>query len=226
MTGQYHLNLQKFSLARFKDILETEEMLPGRQILKEDIDGRFGILANLGIHNLDELNAVLRTKKKVEALARQSGLPAAYLTILRREAKSYWPKVVYFREFPGVASEVVAKLTDVGITHSKHLFDRGQTKQQREALATAAGLPVEKVLECVKLSDLVRVRGIGPGFARIFYEAGADTIETLSQWPPEALFQAAHKVNKEKKITRVVPSLKDMTHYVAMAGELDKAIEY
>lgn len=226
MTSPYYLNLQKFGLDRFKHILETEEMLPARQILKEDIDGRFAVLADMGICNLHELNAVLRTKKKVEAFARQSGLPVAYLTILRREAKSYWPKVVYFREFPGVDGEVVAKLTAVGITHSKHLFERGQTKQQREALATAVGLPVEKVLECVKLSDLVRVRGIGPGFARIFYEAGADTIETLAHWLPEALFQAAHRVNKEKKFTRVVPSLKDMTHYVAMAGELNKVIEY
>jgi hypothetical protein len=33
---QYHISLEEFSLERFKRILETSEMLPGRRVLKEN----------------------------------------------------------------------------------------------------------------------------------------------------------------------------------------------
>lgn len=65
-----------------------------------------------------------------------------------------------------------------------------------------------------------RVRGPGPSFTRLFDEAGADSIESLSSWDPEELFQAVHTLNREKHITRAVPSLKDFKQYVEIAGDL------
>jgi hypothetical protein len=76
------------------------------------------------------------------------------------------------------------------------------------------------------MSDLARVRGIGAAFTRLFYETGADTIDKLSQWGPEALFQKAHEINMEKGVTKVVPPLKDFVQYVAIAKDLPKRIEY
>lgn len=226
MQDPYYINFVEFSLEKFKHILESEDVLPARQILKEDLDKRFDILASMGIHNLDDLIGALTTKKKLEAFSKESGLPLDYLVILRREARSYIPKPVVLGEIPRVNSDEVEKLASVGIKNSKHLFQRGQTKQDREELAVAAGISMESLLELVKLSDLARVRGIGAAFTRLFYETGADTIEKLSCWDPEALFYKAHEVNKEKCITKVVPPLKDFVQYVAIAKDLPKLIEY
>lgn len=226
MSGLYYINFKEFSLDKFKYILETDEILPARLILKEDIDERFDLLVSMGIDNLDDLIAVLRTKKKVETFSQRSGLSIEYLGILRREARSYIPKPVVLGEIPKVNVEDIEKLAAIGITHSKHLFERGKTKEDREALSVATGVSMESLLELVQLSDLARVRGIGASFTKLFYATGANTIENLSKWDPEALFQRAHEVNKEKSVTKVVPPLKDFRQYVAIAKDLPKAIEY
>jgi predicted flap endonuclease-1-like 5' DNA nuclease len=226
MGDPYYLDLEAFSLERLRRRFETEEMLPGRQILKEDTEERFAVLADQGLSNLSQLISALKTRKKTEAFAAKSGLPLDYLIILRREALSYMPKFVYFRDIPGVDPEVVDRLAAAGILHSKHLFDRGRTREQRAALGEATGLPAETLLEMVKLADLARLLGLGPAFVRLLYEAGADTIENLSQWDPVELDQAARAANREKRITRVVPGMHDLSSYVAKAGELAKAVEY
>ena len=226
MADQYYMNFADFSLDKYKQILKTEEMLPARQILKEDIEGRFDVLISMGILSLKDLIDALNTKKKIENFARRSGLSKEYLVILGREARSLKPKVVPLREMLGVDEEYVDKLESVGITHSKDLFIRGRTKEKREKLSTATGVPIEDLLELVKLSDLARIRGLGAAFVRLFYEAGADTIETLSGWDPEKLSQAVVRLNEEREITKWVPSLKDVKQYVEMANELAKVIEY
>lgn len=226
MANQYYMNLEKFSLDKFMQILKTEEMLPARQILKEDIEERFDVLTSMGILHLKDLIDALNTKQKIEDFVKRSGLSKKYLVILGREARSFKPKVVPLREMLGIDEEVVDKLESVGITHSKHLFTRGRTKEEREKLSAATGVPIDELLELVKLSDLARIRGLGGAFVRLFYEAGADTIEMLSNWEPEKLSREVVMLNKDREITKWVPSIKDVRQYVEMANELEKVIEY
>jgi len=80
MADQYHIDLERFSLEKFRHILETSELLPGRKVLKEKISERFEILESMGIGNLKELIAVLRTKERVERFSQESGLPKDYLS--------------------------------------------------------------------------------------------------------------------------------------------------
>ncbi len=75
MAEQYHVDLEQFSLERFRHILETGKVLPSRKILKEKIPERFAILESMGIRNLKELIGALSTKKKVERFSQESGLP-------------------------------------------------------------------------------------------------------------------------------------------------------
>ena len=44
MTENYFIDTDKFSIDKFRNILLTKEILPGRIILKEDLDERFDIL--------------------------------------------------------------------------------------------------------------------------------------------------------------------------------------
>ena len=227
MTGDpYYLDLEGISLKRFKQRLATQELMPGRRILQDDIDARFARIAEMGIQNLRDLIDALKTKPKIEAFAQASGLPRDYLVILVREAQSYKPKPVYLDRIPGVDARHVERLAAAGIRHSKHLFARARTVEDRAALSEATGVPADALLKLTKLSDLARILGLGPVFVRLFYEAGADTVERLSTWNPEELFRRAHAVNRERRLSSVVPSLKDVAHYVEMAKALPKVIEY
>lgn len=226
MTDDYHIDLERFSLEKFRDILNTGEVLPGRKILKEKISERFEILESMGIRNLKELIEALKTKAKVERLSQESGLPKDYLIILRREANSYIPRPVNLKDIPGVDSEYIDRLAAVGIKHTKHLFERARFKRDRAELSRLVNVPSDALLELVKLSDLARIGGVGPVFARIFLDAGIDTLEKLSNSSAGEVFERIIAVNKEKGYTKVMATLKDVKLCVNTARELPKVIEY
>ena len=226
MTDDYHIDLERFSLERFRDILITGEVLPGRKILKEKISERFEILKSMGIRNLKELIEALKTKVKVERFSQESGLPKDYLIILRREANSYIPRPVNLKDIPGVDSEYIERLAAVGIKHTKHLFERARFKRDRAQLSRLVNVPSGALLELVKLSDLARIGGVGPVFARIFLDAGIDSLEKLSDSSADEVFERTIAVNKEKGYTEVMATLKDVKLCVNTARELPKVIEY
>ena len=113
--AQYYIDLQAYSLQKLKSMLQSMRLIPSQRILLEGIDARFQILEASGIHNLAALQARLKTKKKLQAFAVQSGIPEDYLTVLRREASSWTPKPVILADFPQVDSQAVAKLGQRGI---------------------------------------------------------------------------------------------------------------
>jgi hypothetical protein len=226
MTESYYIDLEHFSLEKFRHTLERGEMLPSRQILKEKISERFAVLKAMGIRNLKELTDALSTKPKIERFAQASGLPQAYLEILKRQMNLYTPKPVALKAFPGVAARHIESLAALGITQTRQLFERAMTKKERAALARAANVPGEVVLELVKLSDLARAGWVGPIFARLFYEAGADTVEKLVQCAPEALYAKLVAINAEQKLTKSHFTAKDVALCIEISKELPQAIEY
>jgi hypothetical protein len=226
MADQYYIDLEHFSLQKFRRSLERSELLPSRKILKEKTSERFAILEAMGIRNLKELTEALSTKQKIERFARTSGLPQAYLEILKRQTGIYTPKPVALKAFPGIAPQPIERLAALGITQSRQLFERAPSKKERAELARAANVPGEVVMELVKLSDLVRAGWVGPIFARLFYEAGADTVEKLAQCAPEALYAKLAAVNAEQKLTRSHFTAKDVALCIEISKELPLPIKY
>ena len=226
MADQYYIDLEQFSLERFRHILETRELLPGRKVLKENISERFEILASRGIGTVKELIEALKTKKRAERFAQESGLPPDYVIILRREANSYMPKPVNLRDIPGVNAGYIKRLAGVGIKHTKHLFERGRSKRDRAELSRQVDVPDDDLLELVGLSDLARIGGVGPVFARIIFDAGIDTLRKLSGSSPDELFEELVAINEEKGYTRAKFTVKDVRYCITIAKELPKVIEY
>jgi hypothetical protein len=82
MEKRYHIDLEVYTLQKFKRNLESRDMIPSRVILKEDLDERFEKLEISGITNLKQLIDALKTKRKIELFSKQTGLSIEYLTIL------------------------------------------------------------------------------------------------------------------------------------------------
>ncbi|MFA9404160.1 MAG: DUF4332 domain-containing protein, partial [Anaerolineales bacterium] len=61
MNDQYHIDLEEYSLNKFKNNLKSRDMIPSRVSLKDDLDERFKILEINGINNLKELIEELKT---------------------------------------------------------------------------------------------------------------------------------------------------------------------
>lgn len=182
MKAQYHINLAKYSLQKFKNNLEARDMIPSRVSLKEDLDGKFRVLENTGITNLKELVTALKTKPKIAEFSKETGLSIQYLTLLSREARSYLPNPVRLDKFPSISSAIIEKLEAVGIKNSRHLFNAAQTKAEREELAHQAESPIARIDELYGLSDLSRVYGVGPVFARMIYDVDIHSVHKFVQY--------------------------------------------
>jgi hypothetical protein len=226
MDNQYGMDLARFSLDRFRHVLETGTLLPSEQILAEDMADRFEVLASMGIPNLQDLTDRLGTKKKLAHFVVESGLPEKYLVVLRRRAGTYAPKPVPLDKLPGVDHAHVERLAAGGIKHSKHLFERAISRKDRAELAAQADVPKDALLELVKLSDLVRAPYVGPVYARLIYETGADTLEKLAESSPDELLARMIAVNEEQQITKAALPDEDLGPWLETVKLIPKVIEY
>ena len=171
MKERYYIDLQKYDLQKFKQSLKRRDLIPSRVILKENLDKRFEILGNQGIKTLKDLIDALKSKQKIESFSQKSGLPIDYLTILRREASSYLPNPVKLDKFTWIDKSTVDILDSLGIKNTKQFFEKMNTVGM-EKFSLETGISSDKLQEIYSLSDLARLYGVGPVFAKLIYDVG------------------------------------------------------
>jgi len=225
MSDSYHLDLQDISLDQYRQTLESAELIPSRRSLKEDIDTRFSRLKALGITNLAEFLTAVKNAKKTAELARNTDLSVEYLTLLRREVNALLPKPRNLRDFPGVNPAIVEKLATRGISNSKQLYENALSRQQRAELSQQAGIEPAVLLELVKLSDLSRVYGVGPVFAKLLYDAGIDSVQAIARADSSRLFDKLAEAYLAAGNSRVDFKERDIAFCIQMAGRLPGSIE-
>jgi hypothetical protein len=126
----------------------------------------------------------------------------------------------------GVKPEHIERLSAVGIEDVHAMLQAGRTKSKREALSKKSGLPLDVILEFVKLSDLARIPGLKNIRARLYYEAGADSIEKLAAWDPEELRAMLVDFVEETSFEGVAPWPKEVKSTVETARKLQRIVEY
>jgi len=221
MEKQYHLNIEKYSLQKFKNNLKSRDMIPSRVSLKDELDERFKKLEINGISNLKELIDTLKTKPKIELFSNETGLTTEYLTLLKREAKSYLPNPVRLDKFPGIPAKYVERLEAEGINNSRQLFNEAKDRIERERLSQRTEIPIEIVNELVCLSDLARAYGVGPVFARIIYDVGIKSIKEFVENSAEEFI----RIYEEREQKKADFGVNEIQFSLELAKELDIAIE-
>ncbi len=226
-TSGYTLDLSAFSLEKLKNLFKNARLLPSQKILKENIDERFSCLEQNGIENLQQLQKSLKTKSDVQSFAKVTGLPVDYLTILRREVNSYQPKPINFKDFPGVHPEIILKLTQIGIKNTEQLFPEVLTRKDRSEFAKQNQIPDEDILELTKLTDVARLKWVGPKFARLLIESDYDTVEKVANSNYEELYQALVRTNEQSSIYKGKFGLEDMRLWVTVVvQDVPQVIQY
>jgi hypothetical protein len=225
MSDNYFIDPDKFSIDKFKNILKTKDILPGRIVLKDKLDERFDLLKSKGINLLSDLLNILKTKPRVEKFAKETGLSADYLIILRREANSYISVPVKLIDLPFIDTDIIEKLELNGIKDSKQLFDNAAKRPEREKLANRYKLPLDKISELVQLCDLVRITGVGPVFARIIYDSGIKTVRDFLSFDSSDLFERLTRTNNEKGLTKAKFTIKDIEYCIELGKDLPLVLE-
>jgi predicted RecB family nuclease len=126
----------------------------------------------------------------------------------------------------GVNPTDVEKLASAGIANTEEMLEAGGTPAKRQALAQATGLPLETILEFVKLSDLARIPGIARIRARLYHDAGADTLDNLATWDPDALRQMLVEFVERTGFEGIAPLPQEAEFTVDKASKLPKLVEW
>ena len=87
-------------------------------------------------------------------------------------------------------------------------------------------MPLDEILELVKLADLTRIVDIKGVRVRLLYEAGVDTVEEVSTYDPEGLRQRLMEVNEDRQILKRHPTLVETKYWITQAKALQKVVEY
>ncbi len=135
-------------------------------------------------------------------------------------------QVLQLKEIRGINPEVIAKLSSLGIKNTEQMLQVGKTSSDRDVLAKQTGIAVETILELVKLSDLARIPGVKGIRARLYYDAGFETLEKLAQCDPDELRQLLIAFVERTGFKGIAPLPKEISYTIETAKSLSQVVSY
>jgi hypothetical protein len=129
------------------------------------------------------------------------------------------------RDFRGVRPEFIAALEAQRIKNADQLLIAARTHQQRSSLAKTTCIPEAAILELAKLSDLARLPGVKGIRARLYYDAGVDSVEKMAGWEPEPLRLMVTDYVEKTGFDGTPPLPKEVSSTIANAKKLLRIVE-
>lgn len=130
------------------------------------------------------------------------------------------------KEFRGIEPEHLQRLEMLRIKTAEQVLKAGDTRKKRTALAKESGIPSSAILELVKLSDLSRLPGVKGIRARLYYDAGVDTVEKMATWDPDKLLRKMSQYVERTGFDGIVPLPKEVSSTIANAQKLERVVEW
>lgn len=168
----YSIDLTTISLGAFRETILTVDLLPSRRMLADGIIDLVPKLRRMGVENLEDVRRLLRGKRGCVDLAAGLGVDEKYPTILNREVNSYVSKPVPLSQLGVFSDPELERLSAAGIASTKALHERCTVASHRRRVAGEHDHDEDRLAEAVDLSDLVRINGVGPAFARFLRDLG------------------------------------------------------
>ncbi len=214
----YYIDAESVSLDDLKARIQEAELVPSRVSLLEEIDGRFLRLKSHGFVTLADLRKGLKNQKNIPALSGETGIDAAYLTLLRREIEGYFPKAYPVGAFDWFRKADLERLESSGLKNTVILYDALTSPGRREEVATALGIGLDVIDALYALADLTRIQWVSPIAARMLVSAGYTDVKAVAGADPERLHSDLDRVNKEHKFFKGTIGLRDVRRLVKAAS--------
>jgi hypothetical protein len=213
----YHLDAEKISLNGLRKRIEATDLVPSRASLLEKMELNMKALEQQGIRTLARLRNELKTPRRLEAVASATGIETQYLTLLRREIESYFPKPFALKSFDWFPGSEIAKLERKSIKDTAALYEAMDSRQKRTALAKSTGVDITIVEALAQLADLTRVQWVSPTAARMLVEAGWKSAAELARADADELYEALRRVNAGDRFFKGKIGLRDVKRLVCAA---------
>ncbi len=222
----YSTSLEKISLDEFQQLLTTIDLLPSRKVL---LNGLSDLVANLkrkGIDNLEDLHKLLKNKKGYPQLAEELGVSTEYLTVLNREINSYVSKPISLSKLDVFSDSELKQLEKAGLKSTRDLYERGLTQSERKSLSEQLSISQEQIIAALELSDLLRINGVGPVYAKILKEMGINNASAFLEIDSQDAVEQYKRINEEKNYSKVNLGIKDIEYVKRFCEKLDADIQW
>lgn len=130
------------------------------------------------------------------------------------------------KNFQGINAKFVTRLAASGIRNTTQMLKACKTPADRKALAKITGIPNKAILELVKLSDLARIRGVKSVRARLYCDAGIDSVEKMAQWDADRFREFISAYIESSGFDGAVPLPKEIQYTIDEARKLKPVLEY
>ncbi len=129
-------------------------------------------------------------------------------------------------DIEGIGPAYGQRLVEANVKTTGALLKLCADPKGRQQLADKTGFSTAQLLKWTNMADLMRVSGVGSEFSELLEAAGVDTVKELRNRNAENLAEAMKAANKEKRLTRAVPSAKSVVKWVEQAKQLPPVITY
>lgn len=129
-------------------------------------------------------------------------------------------------QIEGIGPASAEKLGTAGIKSTDDLLKLCCDPKGRKSTAEKTGLGEKQLLKWANMADLMRISGVGGEYAELLEAAGVDTVKELRNRRADSLAAKMAEVNLEKKLTRNVPSEKQVAKWVEQAKSMEGMISH
>jgi len=93
-------------------------------------------------------------------------------------------------------------------------------------MAERTGVPLDYILELVKLANLSRIPGLKKKRARLYFDAGLDTMEKIAESNPEEIRQRLAEFIERTGFDGSAPPIFEAAFSIKLARYLPRIVEY
>jgi len=130
------------------------------------------------------------------------------------------------KDFRDVDPVYINTLAENGIRNIDQMLAAGATLKDRKSIAKSTNIPQSAILELVKLSDLARIPGVKSIRARLYCDAGVDTVEKIAALEPDELRTIVVDYVTESEFEGIPTLPAEAQYTVEKARKLPKIVEY
>ncbi|MEJ2544897.1 MAG: DUF4332 domain-containing protein [Calditrichaceae bacterium] len=214
----YSIDPIKVSLNDLQNRIEDTNLVPSRASLLDGIENKFKLLKQYGIKTFADLRKEIKNAKNIPSFSSKTGIDVNYLTLLRREIESYFPKPSKLKEFNWMPKDEIGKLESNGIKDTASLHHAAYDAKNAADLARSKNVDSEFMETMIKLADLCRVQWVSLITARMLVEAGYDSASALAAADSKILCNALMQVNKGGRFYKGNIGLRDIQRLIKAAG--------
>lgn len=130
------------------------------------------------------------------------------------------------KDLDNISKEYLDKLQDIGIKTNNQFLYTCKTESERKGLSIKTNIPLEEINKIAKLSDLTRIFAVKGTRAKLYYEAGIDTVEKISELDAKELRDTVIKYIEESGFDGIATLVKEAEFTVNFAKKLYKIAEF